>query len=133
MTPQQSSLYREIQSLHSWLIGVCGNMPKNVCLDELTRLMTRCLVEAQTACGCAIEEKDNEEKLKFMEVVGVNILNVQSITKTLYDYSVSNTKSTRIISNKQRVQLLDKMHSIESQIGKFSNSIRTRIVKSGVE
>lgn len=127
MRPAQSSLYREIQSLHIWCLNACSNLPNNAVLHEEVRILVEKLVEAETACALAVLTSDMARRLQYLDVVELDILNVQTSTKVLYEYSVSNPKNTRVFSIKQRADLLDKMHSIGKQLNSWRNSTQAKI------
>lgn len=127
MKATQSSLYREIENLILWFIPIGNNIPKDFALRCLGKRMLNDMNDALTACNLAYQSQDLSQRLELINLVKLHITSVQSISKVLVEFSSREGNAKRIISQKQRANMLVMMTSIGNQIARWANSTKTAL------
>lgn len=75
----------------------------------------------------ALNTDNLNQKFDFLDVVVMSMTNIKSITKVLSEYSSNSDRGNRIISKPQRVRLLDIMHQIGNELGRWRNKTAAQI------
>ena len=127
MKAEQSSLYRHLEVLHLWCLEVFENAPKQPMVQSDIRILAENIVQAQSAIAMALNTDNLNQKFDFLDVVVMSMTNIKSITKVLSEYSSNSERGNRIISKPQRVRLLDIMHQIGNELGRWRNKTAAQI------
>lgn len=122
MKARESSIYRQLEHLDLWCARVCAIIPRNVYLQEKGRLLAQYVSEALSCCALALDMKDHNSRLDLINSVIFNLTNVKSILKVFDEYSSSNPTHTRIISLKQRQDLLERLARVNSHIANWQTA-----------
>lgn len=133
MKASQSSLYRELENLMLWFIPVGNNIPKDFALRNLGERLQNELLDAMTACSLALQTPDLPQRLELINLVKLHITAVQSITKVFIEFSSREGNVKRVISQKQRVDLLKEMAAIGNQIARWAKSTQDSIQKLPID
>ena len=133
MKASQSSLYRELENLMLWFIPVGNNIPKDFALRNLGERLQNELLDAMTACSLALQTPDLPQRLELINLVKLHITAVQSITKVFIEFSSREGNVKRVISQKQRVALLNGMAAIGNQIARWAKSTQDSIQKLPID
>lgn len=129
MKAEQSSLYRHLETLHFWALETFENVPKNTALQTDVKLVVENIVQAQTSVAMALLTENLKQKVDFLDVVGMSITNVKTITKVLTEFSSSLERGKHVISKKSRIRLLDIMSQVSEELGRWRNKTLSEIRK----
>lgn len=119
MKPSQSSVYRQLELLSLWSVRVGNRVPNDFGLREITSTMIREILDALRACALALQEKDMRSRLTLIDTLIYHLTLVKSMSKVLIEWSSQNGQTTRIISERQRQDLLKAMTQIGYEIGRW--------------
>lgn len=119
MKPPQSSVYRQLELLSLWSVRVGNRVPNDFGLREVTSTMIREILDALRACALALQEKDIRSRLTLIDTLIYHLSLVKSTSKVLIEWSSQNGQTTRIISERQRQELLKAMTQIGYEIGRW--------------
>lgn len=119
MKPSQSSVYRQLELLSLWSVRVGNRVPNDFGLREITSTMIREILDALRACALALQEKDMRSRLTLIDTLIYHLTLVKSASKVLIEWSSQNGQTTRIISERQRQELLKAMTQIGYEIGRW--------------
>lgn len=119
MKPSQSSVYRQLELLSLWSVRVGNRVPNDFGLREITSTMIREILDALRACALALQEKDMRSRLTLIDTLIYHLTLVKSTSKVLIEWSSQNGQTTRIISERQRQELLKSMTQIGYEIGRW--------------
>lgn len=119
MRPSQSSVYRQLELLSLWSVRVGNRVPNDFGLREITSTMIREILDALRACALALQEKDTRSRLTLIDTLIYHLTLVKSTSKVLIEWSSQNGQTTRIISERQRQELLKAMTQIGYEIGRW--------------
>lgn len=119
MKPSQSSVYRQLELLSLWSVRVGNRVPNDFGLREITSTMIREILDALRACALALQEKDIRSRLTLIDTLIYHLTLVKSTSKVLIEWSSQNGQTTRIISERQRQELLKAMTQIGYEIGRW--------------
>lgn len=122
-----ASLYREIELLTTWLVGVGTRIPKGERMIQVLaeRLMST-LIDALEDCCYAYVCNETSAKLESLSALRTDMTSVQTIVKVMFEWSSQQGQSVRIISKKQHAHFLQSMTSIGSQIGRWQTSLEAK-------
>jgi hypothetical protein len=126
MKPSQSSVYRQLELLSLRSVRVGNRVPNDFGLREITSTMIREILDALRACALALQEKDMRSRLTLIDTLIYHLTLVKSTSKVLIEWSSQNGQTTRIISERQRQELLKAMTQIGYEIGRW----RTKTAQS---
>ena len=123
-----SALYREIEMLTLWLIGVGTRVPRGErMLQVMAEQLMQTLMDAQAACASALLQSEPSAKLEYISALRLDMTLVQSTVKTWLEWSSQGGQSVRILTPKQHVSFLRMMTSIGSQIHGWEVSLERRL------
>lgn len=123
-----SALYREIELLTVWLIGVGTRIPRGErMLQVMAEQLMQTLMDAQAACASALLLSDVSAKLEYISALRLDMTLVQSVVKTWLEWSSQGGQSVRILTPKQHASFLRSMTSIGSQMHGWEVSLRRRL------
>ena len=127
MKASQSSIYRQIELLSLWGVRVANRTPKDFGLREMVSTMIRETLDALRACALALQEKDLHSRLTLIDTLIYHLTLVKSTSKVLIEWSSQNGQTVRIISEKQRQELLKAMTQLSYDIGKWRSSTAAKL------
>lgn len=127
MKPSQSSIYRQLELLSLWSVRVANRTPKDFGLREIVSSMIREALDAIRACALALQENDITSRLTLIDTVIYHLTMVKSISKVLIEWSSQNGQTVRVISEKQRIELLRVMTQLGHDIGRWRNSTAAKL------
>ena len=102
-----------------WSVRVGNRVPNDFGLREVTSTMIREILDALRACALALQEKDIRSRLTLIDTLIYHLTLVKSTSKVLIEWSSQNGQTTRIISERQRQELLKAMTQIGYEIGRW--------------
>lgn len=102
-----------------WSVRVGNRVPNDFGLREITSTMIREILDALRACALALQEKDMRSRLTLIDTLIYHLTLVKSTSKVLIEWSSQNGQTTRIISERQRHELLKAMTQIGYEIGRW--------------
>lgn len=119
MKPSQSSVYRQLELLSLWSVRVGNRVPNDFGLREITSTMIREILDALRACALALQERDIRSRLTLIDTLIYHLTLAKSTSKVLIEWSSQNGQTVRIISERQRQELLKMMTQIGYDIGRW--------------
>lgn len=127
MKASQSSIYRQIELLSLWSVRVANRTPKDFGLREIVSTMIRDVLDALRACALALQEKDLHSRLALIDTLIYHLTLVKSTSKVLIEWSSQNGQTIRVISEKQRQELLKTMTQLGYDIGRWRSSTAAKL------
>ena len=127
MKASQSSIYRQIELLSLWSVRVANITPKDFGLREIVSTMIREVLDALRACALALQEKDLHSRLTLIDTLIYHLTLVKSTSKVLIEWSSQNGQTIRVISEKQRQELLKTMTQLSYDIGRWRSSTAAKL------
>jgi len=112
--------------LHLWSLTTFENAPKQPMMQADIRLLAENLVQAQSAVALALNTANISQRLDLLDVVVMSMTNIKSITKVLTEYS-SNSDGCPVISKQQRINMLDIMTKVGTELGRWRNKTAAQI------
>lgn len=108
-----SSLYREIELLMIWLIGVGDRIPKGSPTLLITaKTLMETLADALTSCGGAYLTPDLTLRRDYLSALQLDMTVVQSIVKVWFEWSSQHGQTVRLVSREQHAHFLRSMTKI---------------------
>lgn len=123
-----SPLYREIELMMVWLIGVGNRVPKgNRMLMIVAEHMMESLMDALVACASALMTSDQRAKMEYLCAMKTDMTLVQTSVNIMFEWSSQEGQSVRVVNPKQHASFLRSMTSIGSQMAGWMASIERKL------